>query len=79
MFFIFRFILIAFSVILIYIEFIRQKNSKNFLTTFFLWINIAYVVKQGADIGMEVWFKSLMQKYEPYPLPKDFSGLAADS
>lgn len=76
MFFIFRFILIAFSIILIYIEFIRQKNSKNFLTTFFLWINIAYVVKQGADIGMEVWFKSLMQKY---PLPKDFSGFAADS
>lgn len=79
MFFIFRFILIAFSIILIYIEFIRQKNSKNFLTTFFLWINIAYVIKQGADIGMEVWFKSLMQKYKPYPLPKDFSEFAADS
>ena len=44
-FYVFRFFLIGFSIILIYIEFIRQKNSKNFLTTFFLWINIAYVIK----------------------------------
>jgi len=44
-----------------------------------LWINIAYVVKQGADMGMEVWFKNLMKGYEPYPLPKDLSGLGADS
>jgi hypothetical protein len=29
-------------------------------------------------MGMEVWFKKLMQGYTPYPLPKDFSGIGAD-
>ena len=44
-FFVARLVLLIISVLLIYFQYIQSKNSNNFLTKFFLWINIAYVIK----------------------------------
>ena len=43
-----------------------------------MWINIAYVVKQFVDIGMEFLFVELMDEHYQYFLAKDFSESGAN-
>ncbi len=62
-FWIFRVFLIIVSLSLIVFEIKRWKNSKSFLTTFFLGVNIAYIIKQFGDFALERWFLHLYDSY----------------